>query len=76
MPWDWEPSALEYVSCFGTFQQARDLLTWYLRKRSEQVEEYRERIHEYQNNGIPEGFDSKPSGRLAKAALTLGLEVT
>jgi len=76
LPWDWEPSALEYIACFGTLQQCQDLLARYLQTRSEQMEEYRERIREYRENGVPEAFDSRAPGRLAKAALTLGLEPT
>jgi hypothetical protein len=75
MPWMWEPGALEYTSCFGTLQQAHDLLWHYLRMRPNQIEEYRRFISEYRENGIPEAFDSAAPGRLAKAALVLGLEL-
>jgi hypothetical protein len=75
MPWMWEPSALEYTACFGTQQQARDLLWQYLRMRPNQIEDYRRLIVEYGANGIPEAFDAAAPGRLAKAALTLGLEM-
>jgi len=33
MPWWWEPSALEYVACFGTRSQARELLVRYIQMR-------------------------------------------
>lgn len=74
MPWGWEPSALEYVVCFGTPSQARELLARYIQMRPGQETEFRERIKEYRKVGVPEGFDSTASGRLAKAALALGLE--
>ena len=74
MPWWWEPSALEYVACFGTSTQARELLKHYVRIRPGQEKELRERIDEYRKQGVPEAFDSRAPGRLAKAALALGLE--
>jgi len=74
MPWWWEPGALEYVACFGTLTQARELLMRYIQMRPGQGKEFRERIDEYRKQGIPEAFDSRAPGRLAKAALALGLE--
>jgi len=74
MPWWWEPSALEYIACFGTTEQARDLLERYIRMRPGQEREYRDRLKEYRKQGIPEVFDSRAAGRLAKTALALGLE--
>lgn len=74
MPWWWEPSALEYVACFGTPAQARELLVRYVQMRPGQETEFRERIEEYRREGVPEAFDSRAAGRLAKAALALGLE--
>jgi hypothetical protein len=75
MPWSWwEPSALEYVVCFGTPAQARELLLRYMERRPGLEGEFRERVKEYQKQGIPKAFDSTASGRLAKAALALGLE--
>ena len=74
MPWWWEPSALEYVVCFGTPSQARELLIRYIQIHPGQEKEFRERIKEYRKQGVPQVFDSRRSGRLAKAALALGLE--
>lgn len=74
MPWWWEPSALEYVACFGTLSQAQELLGRYVHMRPGQAKEFRERLDEYRKEGIPEAFDSRAAGRLAKAALALGLE--
>jgi hypothetical protein len=74
MPWWWEPSALEYVVCFGTPSQARELLMRYIQMRPGQEKEFQDRVKEYRKQGVPEVFDSRASGRLAKAALALGLE--
>ena len=74
MPWWWEPSALEYVARFGAPTQARELLVRYVTIRPGQEKEFRERIDEYRKQGVPEAFDSRAAGRLAKAALALGLE--
>jgi hypothetical protein len=75
MPWSWwEPSALEYAVCFGTPAQARELLLRYIQRRPGLEGEFRERVKEYRKQGVPEVFDSTASGRLAKAALALGLE--
>ena len=72
--WWWEPSALEYVVCFGTPAQARELLLRYIERRPGLEAEFQERVKEYQTQGVPAVFDSTASGRLAKAALALGLE--
>ena len=40
-----------------------------------QEKEFRERIEGYREQGVPEAFDARVSGRLAKAALALGLEL-
>jgi len=46
----------------------------YIQMRPGQGKEFRERIDEYRKQGVPEAFDSRAPGRLAKAALALGLE--
>jgi hypothetical protein len=74
IPSFWEHTALEYACCFGTLDQAKSLLRRFLEARPECVEEYRRRIHDYQRNGIAPYFNT-PAGRLAAAALALGLEV-
>jgi hypothetical protein len=74
MPWWWEPSALEYVACFGTSSQAQELLLRYIQMRPGQERKFRKWVDEYRKQGVPEAFDSSAASRLAKAALALGLE--
>jgi hypothetical protein len=40
MPWWWEPGALEYVACFGTPSQARELLMRYIQMRPDRARNF------------------------------------
>ena len=74
MPWTWEPNALEYVCCFGGADQAAQLLNEYIKRSADRRDEYHESLLRYRANGIPQVWDSGLPGRLAKAAIVLGLD--
>jgi len=74
LPWFWEPAAVEYACCFGTIDQARRMLETYLDKFPEAKAEYHHRLQDYSLTGIPDSSDSSLSGRLAKAAILLGID--
>jgi hypothetical protein len=73
MPWMWEPSALEYVCCFGAKQKALQLLNRFISK-PEVREEYTAAVSLYKEHGTPDAWDSRAAGRLAKSAIILGME--
>jgi hypothetical protein len=74
MPWTWEPSALEYVCCFGSMDQALQLLNKFTNESPSRAAEFCEVLHRYKTDGIPEVWDSGAPARLAKAAIILGLD--
>jgi hypothetical protein len=74
IPWTWEPSALEYVCCFGRAEQAMQLLNEYIKEPPNRLNEYRESLLRYRSEGVPEAWDSVLPARLAKAAIILGLD--
>jgi hypothetical protein len=72
IPWTWEPNALEYACCFGNKMQASQLLKRFV-SELENSDEYCDAISQYNKHGTPDAWDSRPAGRLAKAAIILGL---
>jgi hypothetical protein len=73
MPWTWEPTALEYVCCFGAEQQALQLLERFVSETKTRGE-YSAAVSQYREHGTPDAWDSRAACRLAKAAIILGLE--
>jgi hypothetical protein len=74
MPWTWEASALEYVCCFGSLDQALQLLNRFINESPGRAAEYRDVLLRYRSDGTPEVWDSRAPARLAKAAIILGLD--
>ena len=74
MPWTWEASALEYVCCFGSMEQALQLLNRFINESPSRAAEYRDALLRYRSDGTPEVWDSRAPARLAKAAIILGLD--
>jgi hypothetical protein len=74
MPWTWEPSALEYVCCFGSKDQALQLLDRLINDSPARRAEYHGQLLRYRSDGLSEVWDSKAASRLAKAAIILGLD--
>jgi hypothetical protein len=74
MPWTWEASALEYVCCFGSLDQALQLLNRFINESPGRAAEYRDVLLLYRSDGTPEVWDSRAPARLAKAAIILGLD--
>jgi hypothetical protein len=74
MPWTWEASALEYVCCFGSRDQALQLLNRFINESPTRAAEYRDVLLRYRSDGTPEVWDSRAPARLAKAAIILGLD--
>ncbi len=72
MPWMWEPSALEYVCCFGSKQKAQQLLQRFIAELGVR-DEYISAVSQYKEHGIPDAWDSRAAG-LAKSAIVLGME--
>ncbi len=73
MPWTWEPSALEYVCCFGKRQKALRLLERFIAE-PEVRDEYTAAVSQYKGHGTPDAWDSTAAARLAKSAIILGME--
>lgn len=74
MPWTWEPSALEYVCCFGSTDQALQLLSRFINNSPSRAAEYRDALLRYRSDGTPKVWGSRAPERLAKAAIILGLD--
>jgi hypothetical protein len=74
MPWTWEPSALEYVCCFGSMDQALQLLNKFINDSPLRRVEYRDALLRFASDGLPDVWDSGAPARLARAAIILGLE--
>lgn len=74
MPWTWEPSALEYLCCFGSIDQALQLLKRFINESPSRAAEYRDVLLRYRSDGTPEVWDTTAPARLAKAAIILGLD--
>jgi hypothetical protein len=74
MPWTWEPSALEYVCCFGGTDSAIQLLNRFINDSPSRAAEYYDVVLRYRTDGTPEAWDSRAPARLAKAAIALGLD--
>ena len=65
---------LEYAVCYGSTQIGAKVLQRHLNKSSGGVDEYRRALLEYRQNGIPAALDGRPGPRLARTALSLGIE--
>jgi hypothetical protein len=65
---------LEYSVCYGSLQDAYNVLQRYLRQWPECVDEYQEALRKYRRDGIPAALHGRPGPRLARMALALGIE--
>jgi hypothetical protein len=69
-----ENGALEYAMCFGSRDHAKKLLEALLCEFPDQRNEYTDWLERYRESGVPEAQESRRAPRIARAALTLGLD--
>lgn len=65
---------LEYAVCYGDIEAGRRVLERHLVLLPDCIDEYKKALSDYRDQGIPEALDGRPGPRLARMALSLGLD--